>query len=336
MREHGSLASSLSTVLREKSMNVLITGGAGFIGSACALRCLKRNDVPILVDNFNDYYDPQLKRDRISRFLGDYTGRFVVREGDIRDVSFMQKVFVEEKPEKIIHLAAMAGVRSSLKDPLLYADVNVLGTTNLLNLSVNHGIKNFVYASSSSIYGKNTPPFSETDNVDTPISPYAATKKATELMAHTFSHIYQLPTTGLRFFTVYGPWGRPDMALFNFTKHILGGEEIEVYNFGNMSRNFTYIDDIVSGTLTVLDANLPCDVINIGGDREETLLAFIETIETCIGKVAKKKLMPMQPGDVVSTVANIDKLRGLGWQPTTRIDVGIRNFVDWYREYYGV
>lgn len=336
MRKHGSLASSLSTVLREKSMNVLITGGAGFIGSACALRCLKRNDVPILVDNFNDYYDPQLKRDRISRLLGDYTGRFVVREGDIRDVSFMQKVFVEEKPEKIIHLAAMAGVRSSLKDPLLYADVNVLGTTNLLNLSVNHGIKNFVYASSSSIYGKNTPPFSETDNVDTPISPYAATKKATELMAHTFSHIYQLPTTGLRFFTVYGPWGRPDMALFNFTKHILGGEEIEVYNFGNMSRNFTYIDDIVSGTLTVLDANLPCDVINIGGDREETLLAFIETIETCTGKVAKKKLMPMQPGDVVSTVANIDKLRGLGWQPTTRIDVGIRNFVDWYREYYGV
>lgn len=336
MKEHGSLASSLSTVLREKSMNVLITGGAGFIGSACALRCLKRNDVPILVDNFNDYYDPQLKRDRISRLLGDYTGRFVVREGDIRDVSFMQKVFVEEKPEKIIHLAAMAGVRSSLKDPLLYADVNVLGTTNLLNLSVNHGIKNFVYASSSSIYGKNTPPFSETDNVDTPISPYAATKKATELMAHTFSHIYQLPTTGLRFFTVYGPWGRPDMALFNFTKHILGGEEIEVYNFGNMSRNFTYIDDIVSGTLTVLDANLPCDVINIGGDREETLLAFIETIETCTGKVAKKKLMPMQPGDVVSTVANIDKLRGLGWQPTTRIDVGIRNFVDWYREYYGV
>lgn len=317
-------------------MKILITGGAGFIGSACAKALMERGDTPVLLDNFNDYYDPQLKRDRIGRFLGGYEGRFVLREGDIRDTEFTEKVFAEDRPEKVIHLAAMAGVRNSLKDPLLYADVNVLGTTNLLNLSVKHGIRNFVYASSSSIYGKNTPPFSETDNVDTPISPYAATKKATELMAHTFSHIYQLPTTGLRFFTVYGPWGRPDMALFNFTKNIFAGEEIEVYNFGNMSRNFTYVDDIVSGTLTVLDADLPCDVMNIGGDREETLLAFIETIETCTGKVAKKKLMPMQPGDVVSTVANIDKLRGLGWQPTTRIDVGIRNFVEWYREYYGV
>lgn len=316
-------------------MNVLVTGGAGFIGSACAKVLMERGDTPILLDNFNDYYDPQLKRDRIEQFLGGYKGRFVLREGDIRDAEFTERVFAEDRPEKVIHLAAMAGVRNSLKDPLLYADVNVLGTTNLLNLAVKHGMKNFVYASSSSIYGTNTPPFSETDNVDTPISPYAATKKATELMAHTFSHIYQLPTTGLRFFTVYGPWGRPDMALFNFTKKIFAHEEIEVYNFGNMSRNFTYIDDIVSGTLTVLDANLPCGVMNIGGDREETLLAFIETIETCVGKEAKKKLMPMQPGDVVSTVANIDKLRGLGWQPTTRIDVGIRNFVEWYREYYG-
>ncbi|MBP7811230.1 MAG: NAD-dependent epimerase/dehydratase family protein [Candidatus Moranbacteria bacterium] len=317
-------------------MKVLITGGAGFIGSACAKALAKRGDTPVLLDNFNDYYDPQLKRDRIGRFFGEYAGCFVLREGDIRDTEFTGKVFAEDQPEKVIHLAAMAGVRNSLRDPLLYADVNVLGTTNLLNLAVKHGIKNFVYASSSSIYGTNTPPFSETDNVDTPISPYAATKKATELMAHTFSHIYQLPTTGLRFFTVYGPWGRPDMALFNFTKKIFAGDEIEVYNFGNMSRNFTYIDDIVSGTLTVLDANLPCGVMNIGGDREGTLLAFIETIETCTGKVAKKKLMPMQPGDVVSTVANIDKLRGLGWKPTTRIDVGIKNFVEWYREYYGV
>ncbi|MBP6888984.1 MAG: NAD-dependent epimerase/dehydratase family protein [Candidatus Moranbacteria bacterium] len=317
-------------------MKILITGGAGFIGSACARALMERGDTPILLDNFNDYYDPQLKRDRIEQFLGEYEGRFILREGDIRDTVFTERIFSEDQPEKIIHLAAMAGVRNSLKDPLLYADVNVLGTTNLLNLAVRHHIKNFVYASSSSIYGKNTPPFSETDSADTPISPYAATKKATELMAHTFSHIYQLPTTGLRFFTVYGPWGRPDMALFHFTKSIFAGEEIEVYNFGKMSRNFTYVNDIVSGTLTVLDANLICDVMNIGGDQEETLLDFIKMIETCTGKTARKKLMPIQPGDVMSTVANIDKLRSLGWQPTTRIDVGIKNFVDWYRKYYQV
>jgi len=317
-------------------MKVLITGGAGFIGSACARALMERGDTPILLDNFNDYYNPQLKRDRIGQLLGEYEGRFTLREGDIRDGVFTEHVFSEDQPEKVIHLAAMAGVRNSLKDPLLYADVNVLGTTNLLNLAVRHHIKNFVYASSSSIYGKNPPPFSETDSADTPISPYAATKKATELMAHTFSHIYQLPTTGLRFFTVYGPWGRPDMALFHFTRSIFADEEIEVYNFGKMSRNFTYVDDIVSGTLAVLDANLACDVMNIGGDREETLLTFIETIETCVGKTARKKLLPIQPGDVMSTVANIDKLRGLGWQPTTRIDVGIKNFVDWYRRYYQI
>lgn len=292
--------------------------------------------MPILVDNFNDYYDPQLKKDRISKFLKAYKGKFVLRKGDIRDRKFMERVFKKDQPEKVIHLAAMAGVRNSLRDPLLYADVNVMGTTNLLDLSVKYKIKNFVYASSSSVYGTNTPPFSETDNVDTPISPYAATKKATELIAHTFSHIHGLPTTGLRFFTVYGPWGRPDMALFHFTKSILEGQEIEVYNFGKMSRNFTYVDDIVSGTIAVLDANLPCDVMNIGGDREETLLAFIATIEKHTGKEAKKKLMPMQPGDVPNTVANIKKLRKLGWKPTTRIDKGISNFVAWYREYFKV
>lgn len=292
--------------------------------------------MPILVDNFNDYYDPQLKKDRISKFLKAYKGKFVLRKGDIRDRKFMERVFKKDQPEKVIHLAAMAGVRNSLRDPLLYADVNVMGTTNLLDLSVKYKIKNFVYASSSSVYGTNTPPFSETDNVDTPISPYAATKKATELIAHTFSHIHGLPTTGLRFFTVYGPWGRPDMALFHFTKSILEGQEIEVYNFGKMSRNFTYVDDIVSGTIAVLDANLSCDIMNIGGDREETLLAFIATIEKHTGKEAKKKLMPMQPGDVPNTVANIKKLRKLGWKPTTRIDQGIGNFVAWYREYFKV
>jgi UDP-glucuronate 4-epimerase len=318
-------------------MKILITGGAGFIGSACAKALMERGDTPILIDNFNDYYDPQLKRDRIKIFLKEYKGKFKLREGDIRDRKFLERVFKNDKPEKVIHLAAMAGVRNSLDNPSLYADVNVMGTINLLDLAVKYKIKNFLYASSSSVYGNNKKlPFSETDSVDTPISPYAATKKADELLAHVYSHIYKLPTTGLRFFTVYGPWGRPDMALFLFTKNILEGKEILVNNGGKMSRNFTYVDDIVSGTLTTLDANLPYAVMNIGGDRENTLLEFIETIEKYTGKKAKKKNMPLPPGDVVSTVADIKKLRKLGWKPTTRIDKGIKNFVEWYRGYYGV
>lgn len=315
-------------------MKVLITGGAGFIGSACAKALMERGDTPILVDNFNDYYDPQLKKDRISKFLKEYKGKFILRKGDIRDRKFMERVYKNDKPEKVIHLAAMAGVRNSILDPMEYADVNVMGTVNLMDLAVKYKMKNFVYASSSSIYGMNKPPFSETDNVDSPMSPYAATKKATELIAHTFSHLSGMPTTGLRFFTVYGPWGRPDMALYKFVKNTIEGKPIDVYNRGKMSRNFTYIDDIVSGTITTLDANLPCGVMNIGGDKEETLMRYIEVIETCIGKKAKKNLMPMQPGDVKSTVANIKKLRKLGWKPTTQIEKGIKNFVDWYREYY--
>lgn len=316
-------------------MKVLITGGAGFIGSATAKALMDRGDTPILVDNFNDYYDPKIKEDRIKKFLKSYKGDFRLYRGDIRDVKFLEKVFKKEKPEKVIHLAAMAGVRNSLREPGLYVDVNVMGTTNLLDLSVKHGIKNFLYASSSSVYGNNKKlPFSETDPVDTPISPYAASKKATELLAHVYSHIHALPTTGLRFFTVYGPWGRPDMALFDFTRAIFAGETIKVYNRGNMTRNFTYIDDIVSGILTCLDANLPYAVMNIGGDKEEKLTRFIEVIEQNVGKVAKKKLMPMQPGDVPSTVADIKRLRKLGWKPTTRIDQGIKNFVDWYKDYF--
>lgn len=315
-------------------MKVLITGGAGFIGSACAKALMKRGDTPILVDNFNDYYDVQLKKDRISKFLKDYKGKFILRKGDIRDRKFMERVYKNDKPEKVIHLAAMAGVRNSILDPMGYADVNVMGTVNLMDLAVKYKIKNFVYASSSSIYGMNKPPFSETDNVDSPMSPYAATKKATELLAHTFSHLSGMPTTGLRFFTVYGPWGRPDMALYKFVKNTIAGRPIDVYNRGKMSRNFTYIDDIVSGTITTLDANLPCGVMNIGGDKEETLMRYIEVIEECVGKKAKKNLMPMQPGDVKSTVANIKKLRKLGWKPTTQIEEGIKNFIDWYKEYY--
>ncbi|TXG78209.1 SDR family NAD(P)-dependent oxidoreductase [Candidatus Dojkabacteria bacterium] len=318
-------------------MKVLITGGAGFIGSATAKALMDRGDTPILIDNFNDYYTPALKEDRIKKFLKAYKGKFTLYRVDIRDQKSLEKIFKKEKPEKIIHLAAMAGVRNSLKDPALYADVNVMGTIYLLDLAAKYQVKNFLYASSSSVYGNNKKlPFSETDPVDTPISPYAATKKATELLAHVYSHIHGLPTTGLRFFTVYGPWGRPDMALFDFTRAIYADETIKVYNRGKMTRNFTYIDDIVSGVLTCLDKNLPCAVMNIGGDKEEKLTRFIEVIEENIGKTAKKKMMPLQPGDVPSTVADIRRLRKLGWKPTTRIEVGIKNFVDWYREYFAL
>lgn len=326
-------------------MKILITGGAGFIGSATAKALMDRGDTPVLIDNFNDYYDPKLKEDRIKKFLKEYKGKFKLYRADIRDRQALEKIFKKEKVDKVVHLAAMAGVRNSLRDPALYADVNVMGTTHLLDLSVKYGVKNFLYASSSSVYGNNKKlPFSESDPVDTPISPYAATKKATELMAHVYSHIHGLPTTGLRFFTVYGPWGRPDMALFDFTRAILADETIKVYNHGNMTRNFTYIDDIVSGIITCLDVYPDAEsgranesiarVMNIGGDKEEKLTRFIEVIEENVGKKAKKKMMPIQPGDVPSTVADIRRLRKLGWKPTTRIETGIKNFVEWYKEYF--
>lgn len=318
-------------------MKVLVTGGAGFIGSATTKALIDRGDEVVMIDNFNDYYNPQLKRDRLSIFLKDYAGKFTLYEGDIRDVAFLDEMFAKEAIDKVIHLAAMAGVRNSLLNPALYEEVNVRGTLNLLDMAVKYKVQNFIYASSSSVYGNNTKlPFSESDSVDMPISPYAATKKATELLAHVYSHVHGLNTTGLRFFTVYGPWGRPDMALFGFTEKIIADQQIEVYNFGNMSRNFTYIDDIVSGVLTVLDANLKYDIVNIGGDREDKLTRFIEVIEENIGKKADQKLMPIQPGDVPATVADITKLRAMGWAPTTRIEEGIKNFVEWYKGYYNV
>jgi UDP-glucuronate 4-epimerase len=314
-------------------MNVLITGGAGFIGTKIARMLIDRGDHVVLIDNFNDYYDPQVKRDRVATILLD--NKHTMYEGDIRDEKLVAEIFEKEAIDKVVHLAAMAGVRNSILDPKLYADVNVMGTLNMLENAKKAGVKNFVYASSSSVYGNNTKvPFSESDPVDTPISPYAATKKCTELLAHTYSHLYKMPTTGLRFFTVYGPWGRPDMALFMFTKNIFKGKPIDVYNNGQMSRNFTYIDDIATGTITVLDADLPCAVMNIGGDREETLMRFIEVIEESAGKKAEKNFMPMQPGDVPKTVADISQLRALGWAPTTQIETGIKNFVEWYREYF--
>lgn len=316
-------------------MNILITGGAGFIGSKTARALIDRGDRVIIIDNFNDYYDPRLKRDRVAAILGD--NKHTMYEGDIRDEKLVGEIFAKEKIDKVVHLAAMAGVRYSITDPKLYADVNVMGTMNMLIHAQKAGVKNFVYASSSSVYGNNAKvPFAETDPVDHPISPYAATKKCTELLAHTFSHLYKMPTTGLRFFTVYGPWGRPDMAPFSFTKNIVEGKTIDVYNNGQMSRNFTYVDDIVSGTIVTLDADLPCAIMNIGGDREETLMRFIEVIEECVGKTAKKNFLPMQPGDVPKTVADISQLRALGWAPTTRLEEGMQKLVSWYREYYAV
>ncbi len=314
-------------------MKILVTGGAGFIGAHLTKKLMARGDEVVIIDDFNDYYDPKLKRDRVATFLKDY--KLKIYEGDIRDEKFCNKMFRAEQFDKVVHLAARAGVRNSILDPRLYTDVNVMGFVNLAELSVKYKIKNFVYASSSSVYGNNKKtPFSENDPVDHPISPYAASKKATELLAHTYSHLHKLPTTGLRFFTVYGPWGRPDMALFLFTQAILEKKPIKVFNYGKMSRNFTYIDDIVSGVLTVLDANLKYDIINIGGDKEETLLRFIEVIENNLGLKAKKKMLPMQPGDVPSTVADISKLRKMGWEPTTGIEEGIKKFIDWYREYF--
>lgn len=316
-------------------MKILITGGAGFIGSAVAKKLMDRGDQVVIIDNFNDYYDPKLKEDRIKIFLKGY--KFKLYRGDIRDEKLLDKIFKNEKIDKIVHLAAMAGVRYSIKNPKLYADVNIMGSINLLELAVKYKIKNFVFASSSSVYGNNKKlPFAESDSVDQPIAMYAATKKADELMAHVYSHLYRMNITALRFFTVYGPWGRPDMALFKFTKNIFSGKEIEVYNRGNMARNFTYIDDIVSGTIMVLDKCKGYNVMNIGGDRSEKLTRYIEVIEENVGKKAKKKMMPMQPGDVPVTFADIRKLRKLGWKPTTRIEKGIKNFVEWYQEYYQI
>ena len=259
-------------------MKILVTGGAGFIGSHTAKSLMDRGDEVVIVDNFNDYYDPQLKRDRVANVLGGYD--FKLHEADIRDREKMAEIFEAEKIDKVVHLAAMAGVRYSLENPLLYTDVNVMGTANLLEISRIHGVKNFVYASSSSVYGVNEKvPFSESDPVDNPISPYAATKKANELQAHVYSYTHGMNTTGLRFFTVYGPWGRPDMAYFKFTNLITQGKPIEVYNNGKILRDFTYIDDIGAGIIAVLDADLKCEVMTIGADKPEELGTYIEVLE---------------------------------------------------------
>ena len=333
---------------------VCITGAAGFIGFHLAKRLLDRGDHVVGIDNINDYYDTNLKRDRLKQVVG--------REGfthlaiDMSDRGAMEKAFQDYSFDVVVNLAAQAGVRYSLTNPHAYVDTNLVGFVNILEGCRHSGVKHLVFASSSSVYGANTAmPFSVHDNVDHPLSLYAASKKANELMAHTYSHLYGLPATGLRFFTVYGPWGRPDMALFLFTKAIFADQPIDVFNNGRMVRDFTYIDDIVEGVVRVIDrvprpdpawsgdrpdpssSYCPYKLYNIGNNKPVELMRYIEVLEECIGKKAAKNFLPMQPGDVPATFANVDDLiRDVGFKPDTSIETGIANFVHWYREYYGV
>jgi len=333
-------------------MKILVTGAAGFIGMHASLVLLGRGDDVVGLDNLNDYYDPQIKRDRLARLQAYKNFRFV--EMDIADRPGVEKLFADEQFDKVINLAAQAGVRYSIQNPHAYVDSNIVGFVNILEGCRHNKVKHLVYASSSSVYGGNEKmPFAEHDSVDHPVSLYAATKKANELMAHTYSHLYGLPTTGLRFFTVYGPWGRPDMALFLFTKAMLEGRPISVFNHGKMQRDFTYIDDIVEGVIRTLDrpaepdaafdpqapnpgtSRAPYRVFNIGNQGPVELMAFIEAIENALGIKAEKNLLPLQPGDVPATYSDVSALTDwTGFAPGTPITEGVSRFVKWYREYF--
>ena len=335
-------------------MKILVTGAAGFIGSTASLRLLARGDEVVGLDNLNDYYSVQLKLDRLARLQSRAGFRFV--KLDVADRDGMAALFAAEKFDRVIHLAAQAGVRYSIQNPHAYVDSNLVGFINILEGCRHAKVAHLTYASSSSVYGGNTHmPFSEHHSVDHPVSLYAATKKANELMAHTYSHLYGLPTTGLRFFTVYGPWGRPDMALFLFTKAILEGRAIDVFNHGNMLRDFTYVDDIVEGVIRVSDrtatanpdyrpdtpdpatSNVPFRVFNIGNHDPVPLLDFIGAIEGALGMKAEKNLLPLQDGDVPATYADVEALENwVGFKPKTSIQDGIGRFVAWYRDYYRV
>jgi len=313
----------------------LVTGAAGFIGFHVSRALLERGDRVLGLDNLNDYYDVSLKEARL-RLLQDNEA-FTFYKEDLANREGLTKIFGRNRIQVVCNMAAQAGVRYSLVNPFAYQSSNLEGFLNIIHLSQEHQVENFVYASSSSVYGNNKKvPFSVQDRVDNPISLYAATKKANELVAHTYSHLYSLPCSGLRLFTVYGPWGRPDMALFIFTKAITKNQPIEVYNFGKMRRDFTYIDDIVRGVLASMDRPVPYAIYNLGNSRAVDLLYFIECIERELGKKAEKKMLPMQPGDVVETYADISESeRDLGFQPTTRIEEGIASFISWYRSFYG-
>lgn len=333
-------------------MIILVTGSAGFIGSALALRLLDRGDTVVGIDNHNDYYDPSLKEARLARHARH--PRYTHLRIDLADRKAIESAFVTFKPQRVVNLAAQAGVRYSIENPLAYIDSNIVGFAHILEGCRHHGVEHLVYASSSSVYGANTAmPFSVHQNVDHPLSLYAASKKANELMAHTYSHLYGLPTTGLRFFTVYGPWGRPDMALFRFTKAILAGDPIQVFNHGKHRRDFTYIDDIVEGVIRVLDRPAPSDpqwdgsnpdpgtsldpwrVYNIGNNLPVELMVYIAALEKALGKTAEKEFLPLQAGDVRDTYANVDDLADqFFYRPGTTVEVGIDRFVAWYRDYF--
>ena len=332
----------------------LVTGAAGFIGYHLSERLLSRGDEVIGLDNLSPYYDVDLKRARLTRLQRH--GAFRFHHRDLADREAVEAVFAAEQPAVVINMAAQAGVRYSIVNPHAYVSSNLTGFANVLEGCRHHGVRHLVYASSSSVYGTNTTtPFSVHDNVDHPISLYAATKKANELMAHSYAHLYRIPTTGLRFFTVYGPWGRPDMAMFLFTKAILAGRPIDVYNHGDMQRDFTYVDDIVEGVVRAADipaepnpawsgahpdpgsSSAPYRLYNIGNNRPVRLMDLIEVLENELGRKATKNFLPMQPGDVPATFADVDDLaRDIGFRPATSIAAGVRLFVAWYREYYGV
>ena len=333
-------------------MKYLVTGAAGFIGMHVSLSLLERGDCVVGFDNLNPYYSVALKHSRLNRLVGK--SNFQFEEGDLADRERLPQLFAKQKFDAVINLAAQAGVRYSLTNPHAYVDSNLVGFVNVLEACRHHEVKHLTYASSSSVYGANTErPFSIHHNVDHPLSLYAATKKANELMAHTYSHLYQLPTTGLRFFTVYGPWGRPDMALWLFTKAILAGESIDIFNNGQMRRDFTYIDDIVQGIIRVSDripsgnpdwsgkqpdpasSRAPYRIYNIGNNQPVELMHLIETLELALGTTAVKNFLPMQPGDVPATFADVDDLtRDVGFKPSTPIELGVERFVRWYREYH--
>jgi UDP-glucuronate 4-epimerase len=330
-------------------MHVMITGAAGFIGSSLALRLLDRGDKVTGIDNLNDYYDVSLKEARLARLMPHEQFDFI--KADISDQREMQRLFSDRQFDAVVNLAAQAGVRYSIENPAAYIDANLVGFGHILEGCRHNGVGHLVYASSSSVYGSNTKlPFSEKDNVDHPISLYAASKKANELMAHAYAHLYGMPTTGLRFFTVYGPWGRPDMALFKFTRGILENEPIPVFNRGEMVRDFTYVDDIVEGVVRVIDqpaaisegvnepdrsASAPWRIFNIGNSQRVPLMDYIQALEKALGKQAKLDLLPMQDGDVPATEADVTALESdLGYRPKVKVEEGIQRFVDWYLSYY--
>ncbi len=335
-------------------MKVLVTGTAGFIGSALAEKLLARGDQVVGVDNLSDYYDVRLKEARLARLTP--SNRFHDIRLDISDREGVEKLFAIEQPDGVVNLAAQAGVRYAAKNPHAYTQTNIVGFLNILEGCRHHPVEHLVFASSSSVYGANTKvPFSVHHNVDHPVSLYAATKKSDELMAHAYSHLYGIAATGLRFFTVYGPWGRPDMSLFLFVKKILAGEPIDVFNYGKHQRDFTYIDDIVDGVVRVLDhpaqpnsdwsgetpdpatSSAPYALYNIGNNNSVELEHYIKVIEECLGKKAKRNLLPLQPGDVIATWADVDDLaRDIGYRPNTPVEVGVKRFVEWYKDYYGV